>query len=182
MREPDAVSLPASFVSAFQPFSLSFSLVTTPQYRLVYAIARKLGYDNDVLHSLVRDWTGKGHLRELREDEAHKLINRLKKLAGQTPDHTYHSPTMNVSTDGTMNEFCSLAQAYMIRYLCRTVGVNLVRLWAVVHTRFGLTQAENTLGDLTYADAEKLILQLKTELADKRVRAEAAERQGALPV
>lgn len=52
--------------------------MTTPQFRLVYAVSRSLGYDNAVLHSLVRDWYGKDSLRKLREDEARRLINKLK--------------------------------------------------------------------------------------------------------
>jgi len=156
--------------------------MTTPQFRLVYAVSRALGYDNAVLHSLVHDWYGKTSLRQLREDEARRLINKLKGLAGQTPDQGYRVPTMSVTDEGAVGEKCSSAQAYMIRYLCRQLGVNLIRLWAIIENRFGLTQEANTLDDLTSHDAAVLILQFKGELEHKRQVASAAERQGALPV
>lgn len=154
--------------------------MTTPQFRLVYAVSRSLGYDNAVLHSLVRDWYGKDSLRKLREDEARRLINKLKALAGQTPDQGYHVPTMSVTDEGVVGEKCSPAQAYMIRYLCRQLGVNLTRLWGIIHTRFGLEQSRDTLDDLSHSDAAKLILQFKGELSLAQVKTEAAGRQGAL--
>jgi hypothetical protein len=156
--------------------------VTNPQFRLVFAVSKALGYDNDVLHALVRDWTGKTSLRQLRDDEARRLINRLKALANQTPDQAYNSPAICVSADGKLTEYCSPAQAYMLRYLCRQLGVNLARLWAIIESRFGLTQAENTLDDLTHHDAHVLILQFKGELALAKAKQEAAARQGALGV
>ena len=156
--------------------------MTAPQFRLVYAVSRSLGYDNDVLHALVKDWYGKDSLRRLRDDEARRLINRLKALAGQTPDQGYRTPTMNVTADGAIDEKCSPAQAYMLRYLCRQLGVNLVRLWAIIETRFGLVQDENTLDDLTHHDAAVLILQFKGELEHKRQVASAAEHQQTLGI
>ena len=154
--------------------------MTTPQFRLVYAVSRALGYDNAVLHALVKDWYGKTSLRQLREDEARRLINKLKGLAGQTPDQGYRVPTMSVTDEGAVGEKCSSAQAYMIRYLCRQLGVNLTRLWGIIHTRFGLEQNRDTLDDLSHADAAKLILQFKGEAAERKMREEAAERQGTL--
>jgi len=151
--------------------------MTTPQYRLVYGIARKLGYDNDVLHALVKDLFNKTSLRALREDEAHKLINRLKRLAGQPVEPGYRTPGMTVDDKGTTSEYCSPAQAYMIRYLCRALGVNQTRLWGIIHTRFGLRRHMHTLDNLRHPDAEKLILQLKTEREEKKQRAKLAARQ-----
>jgi hypothetical protein len=156
--------------------------MTKPQLRLVYGVSRTLGFDSDVLHSLVHDWTGKDHLTDLRRDEAHRVINRLKALANQTPDQAYNAPTSKVAGDGTIIEYCSPAQAYMLRYLCRQLGVNLARLWAIIEARFGLTQADNTLDDLTHHDAHVLILQFKGELALAKAKQEAAARQGALGV
>lgn len=154
--------------------------MTTPQLRLVFGVARRLGYDSEVLHSLVRDWYGKDHLHDLRREQAKNLIDRLKALAGQTANDGYSTPTMSVTAEGEVNESCSPAQAYMLRYLCRQLGVNLARLWAIIENRFGLHQGDNTLDDLTHHDAHVLILQFKSELADKKLRAEAAERQGSL--
>lgn len=51
--------------------------VTTPQLRMMFGLARKLGLDGDGLHDLVAARVGKESLRELTRAEARETIEHL---------------------------------------------------------------------------------------------------------
>jgi hypothetical protein len=56
---------------------------TPAQLKAIYTLGRVVYFDDDELHNLVFDQTGKLHISDLTLDEANAVINRLKSLAGQ---------------------------------------------------------------------------------------------------
>ena len=59
--------------------------ISNRQRRTIFAIAGTLGMDEDTLHDLAFDVTGKQSLRALTCDEALRLIRELEKRQGPRP-------------------------------------------------------------------------------------------------
>lgn len=56
--------------------------ISAAQIKLMYGVSRKLGMDNDALHALVRNLTGKESVKTLTRYEGVCVINQLKRKAG----------------------------------------------------------------------------------------------------
>lgn len=63
------------------------------QMRCIYALARKGGLDNDMLHTVVENVTSKGSIKKLTWQEARNVIERLKRLTGQETTGAYNRAT-----------------------------------------------------------------------------------------
>lgn len=60
--------------------------VTAAQIRMIHALARETGLDDDTLHDIAHSVSGKESLRALTRSQAARLIDRLQVLAGKAKD------------------------------------------------------------------------------------------------
>lgn len=60
--------------------------MSTGQMRMIYALARKAGMDNDALHDLALGITGKESLSAMNAAEGARVIERLKAYLGASGD------------------------------------------------------------------------------------------------
>lgn len=66
--------------------------ITQAQMRKIYAMAKELNLDNDLLHSLVFSLTGMEHMSALRKMEAVNVIDELEyRKTGQRKKNTYRA-------------------------------------------------------------------------------------------
>ena len=69
------------------------TIITPQQMRCIYALARSGGLDNDALHAVVENGTGKDSIKTLTLQDAKKVIDQLKRLTGQETTGPYNRPT-----------------------------------------------------------------------------------------
>lgn len=60
-------------------------ILSPAQIKCIYTLARKGGLDNDTLHVLVNNLTGKDSIKLLASRDAAQVIDALKRLIGQEP-------------------------------------------------------------------------------------------------
>lgn len=69
------------------------NIITPQQMRCIYALARTGGLDNDALHAVVENGTGKDSIKALTLQDAKQVIDQLKRLTGQETTGPYNRPT-----------------------------------------------------------------------------------------
>jgi hypothetical protein len=69
------------------------TLLNQGQMRCIYALARQGGLDNDMLHAIVENLTGKDSIKKLTSSDAKTVIDRMKRLIGQETTGPYDRPT-----------------------------------------------------------------------------------------
>ena len=69
------------------------NIISPQQMRCIYAIARKGGLDNEALHAIVENGTGKESIKDLTWQDAKKVIDELKRLTGQETTGPHDRPT-----------------------------------------------------------------------------------------
>lgn len=69
------------------------NIITPQQMRCIYALARQGGLDNEALHAVVENGTGKDSIKTLTLMDAIKVIDQLKRLTGQETTGPYDRPT-----------------------------------------------------------------------------------------
>jgi len=57
--------------------------ITAAQKRKIFVTAREMALDNDLLHAIVEERTGKKHISELDKYQAVKIIDELEHRAGR---------------------------------------------------------------------------------------------------
>ena len=60
--------------------------ITAAQIRMIHALVRETGLDDDTLHDIAHSVSGKESLRTLTRSQAARLIDRLQVLAGKAKD------------------------------------------------------------------------------------------------
>lgn len=60
--------------------------ITAAQIRMIHALARETGLDDDTLHDIAHSVSGKESIRALTRSQAARLIDRLQVLAGKAKD------------------------------------------------------------------------------------------------
>lgn len=86
--------------------------ITGAQRKKIYAVARELGIDNDLLHELVLRLTGKEHISELTKKEAIRVIDELEP----------RRPTRTVQRTGRQVLLATRKQYWMINKLAQELG------------------------------------------------------------
>jgi hypothetical protein len=149
------------------------------QLRLIWFLSRKIGYDSEILHHLVEKMTNKTSLKELRDDETKKVINKLKQFAGEDIKG-YHSHPIKVNEAGEAIEYASPAQTYCIKFYAEKLKFTPKSLSIVIAKRFKFNRYEIDLKQLTKFQATSLIIGLKTQYQRKQAKAELQESQSTL--
>lgn len=149
------------------------------QLRLIWFLARKIGYDSEILHHLIEQMTHKTSLKELRDDETKKVIHKLKQFAGEDVKG-YHTHSVKVNQAGEAIEYASPAQTYCIKFYAEKLKFTPKSLSIVIAKRFKLNRYEIDLKQLTKLQATSLIIGLKTQFQRKQAKAEFQESQSTL--
>ena len=99
------------------------------QRRLIFGLARRLSLDDDELHDIVREQTGKTSIKELTSYKAKLVTDHLQMLLGEEPQTPRDRPT-----DKQLNKIYALA---------RSLGwmENPKRLRGFLEARFGVSDA-----------------------------------------
>ncbi len=124
------------------------------QRRLLYGLARRLKIDDDWLHDIVNDKTGKTSIKELSSYQAKLIADYLQRLLGEEPQTPPDRPT-----DKQRNKIFALARA--LGWL-----ENPKRLRSFLEKRYGVSD----VSFLTDKDTNNCIEALKA--IDKGGRAE----------
>lgn len=86
------------------------AVITNPQIRMIYALCKTCGLDDETLHMKAHALTGKDSLKALTSQEAARLIDTLKRECGQVKE-----PTI-------IEDRATEAQRRMIYALVRALG------------------------------------------------------------
>lgn len=104
-------------------------MITTPQIRMLYALARESGMDNEALHGMIKRQTGCESLKEVTCDQARFAIDFMKYRLG------YESPNIP--------DMATEAQKAYIRSLAQAVGfAEDWRLRSFLEKRFGVSHVQ----------------------------------------
>lgn len=147
--------------------------------RLIWFLARKIGYDSDILHHLIEKMTGKTSLKELRDDETKKVIKKLKQFAGEDTGD-YHSHPIKVNETGETIEYTSPAQTYCIKFYAEKLKFTPDKLVKLIARRFHLNPYSIDLKQLTKLQATSLIILLKNQYQHRQAKIEFQESQSTL--
>lgn len=89
--------------------------ITAAQRKKIYATARELGLDNDLLHALVQGITGKEHISDLTKRQAGLIIDEIERRANRSGRST-------VLPTGSMVVLATKKQLWKIRELEKELG------------------------------------------------------------
>ncbi len=67
--------------------------ISNGQIRMIYGLAKRLTIDNDWLHDIVEDKTGKTSIKELTSFQAKLVTDHLQRLLGEEPQTPPNRPT-----------------------------------------------------------------------------------------
>lgn len=133
--------------------------INRPQMKKIYATARQIGWDNEMLHFFLKSQLGKEHISNLTKHEAMIFIDDLVKVLGQDSGYRANKKVNAMLRAEGMIVGCSQAQCDRIGYLMEDAGWTQGRLEAYLE-QFGAKQ----LKDLTETLASNLIEYLKSEI------------------
>jgi hypothetical protein len=108
--------------------------ISDGQVRMLYALARKAGMDNDLLHAKVKALTGGcEHISHLTSLQGILIIERLQQEAGETP-----------KPKAVPNDRATIAQRNLIRVLACELGWDAegTRLRAFLEKCFGVSDVQ----------------------------------------
>lgn len=126
----------------------------------IWATARELGLNSELLHLLCLSQTGQEHISQLTRNEARMFIDDLNKLKGDVVNKYHASVKIDrMMRDEGMVLGCTPAQCDKIRYLMEEAGWTEGRLIEYLE-QFGAKQT----ADLTRTLASNLIEYLKSEI------------------
>jgi|GEM_PF-139813 len=113
--------------------------ISGAQRGAIFGLAKAAGLDKDALHDVVRRVTGRESIAALTMGEAIRVIDSLKREAGQEPGHR------DADRPGMMTE----AQRSKVYALCRTLGwvteagdIDMARLNGFLQARFGVARLQ----------------------------------------
>lgn len=144
--------------------------ITPAQKRKIFATARELGLDNDLLHAVVVNRTGKKHISDLNKHQAIMIIDELEHRAGR-------STRCVVLPDNRQVVLATKEQLWKMRQLEKQLGwdANPKRLRGFCRKYAG--KVEN-IEWLTKAQAWRVIEGLKALLAREQEKAGGSETKG----
>uniref|UniRef100_A0A7C6A7U0 DUF1018 domain-containing protein n=1 Tax=candidate division WOR-3 bacterium TaxID=2052148 RepID=A0A7C6A7U0_UNCW3 len=148
------------------------------QLRLIWFLARKIGYDSEILHSLIKKMTHKTSLKELSDDETKKVINKLKQFAGE--NENYHSHPIKVNEIGETIEYASPAQLYCIKFYAEKLKFTPQSLTTFIAQYLKLNRYTLDLKQLTKRQATSLIIRLKTQYQRQQAKIKFQQSQSTL--
>ena len=137
------------------------SRLSRPQLKKIWATARELQLNSELLHLLCLSQTGQAHISQLTRNKARIFIDDLNKLKGDVVNKYHASVKIDrMIRDEGMILGCTPAQCDKIRYLMEEAGWTEGRLKEYLE-QFGAKQP----ADLTRTLASNLIEYLKSEIA-----------------
>lgn len=113
--------------------------ISGAQRGAIFGLAKAAGLENDALHDVVKRVSGRESIAALTKGEAIKVIDSLKREAGQEPGHR------DADRPGMMTE----AQRGKVYALCRTLGwvteaddIDMARLNGFLQARFHVARLQ----------------------------------------
>ena len=146
--------------------TMTYSKISKPQMKKIYATARQMGWTNEMLHTSLMDVMGKNHISDLLRTEARSFIDELvRRLLGQE-NKGYRADKKGddqLRSEG-MILGCTPAQCDKVRFLMAEAGWTEGRLRGYFE-QFGAERLE----DLTRTMASNLIEYLKSEIRRREI-------------